>query len=103
MSPTKLSLAGNNLVFPARESLVSDITAGDGKIANHLLQCIFCPYFLKIWWSMPLLLDIYFIYRYSIEVDEKIYTYNISVWCLLVVLSTRCGLAACMDALELYC
>ncbi len=28
---------------------------------------------------MPLFLDIYFIYRYSIEVDkEKIFTYNIS-------------------------
>jgi hypothetical protein len=29
---------------------------------------------------MPLLLDISYIYRYSMEVDkEKIYTYNISV------------------------
>ncbi len=36
MSLTKLSLAGNNLItiFPARESLVSYIPAGDGKIAN---------------------------------------------------------------------
>jgi hypothetical protein len=41
MSPTKLSLAGNNLitVFPARESLVSDIPAGDAKIANLFIQC----------------------------------------------------------------
>jgi hypothetical protein len=40
MSITKLSLAGNNLIFPAlRESLVSDISAGDGKIAIHFLQC----------------------------------------------------------------
>jgi hypothetical protein len=32
MSLTKLSLAGNNLIIPvARESLVSDIPAGDGK------------------------------------------------------------------------
>jgi hypothetical protein len=38
---------------------------------------------------------IYFIYRYSMEVDKKIYTYNISV-ALLVVLSARCGLAAWM-------
>ncbi len=27
-------------LFPARESLVSDIPAGDGKIANLFLQCI---------------------------------------------------------------
>jgi hypothetical protein len=26
-------------LFPDRESLVSDIPAGDGKIANHFLQC----------------------------------------------------------------
>jgi hypothetical protein len=47
---------------------------------------------------MPLFLDIYFIYRDSMDVDkEKIYTYNISVFRgLLVVLSTRCGLAAWM-------
>jgi hypothetical protein len=30
MSLTKLSLAGNNLIFLGRESLVSDIPAGDG-------------------------------------------------------------------------
>ncbi len=42
MSLTKLSLGGNGDViyklFPARESLVSDIPAWDGKTAN-LLQC----------------------------------------------------------------
>jgi hypothetical protein len=36
MSLTKLSLGGNNLymtsLFPLRESLVSDIPAGDGNI-----------------------------------------------------------------------
>jgi hypothetical protein len=31
MSPTKLSLTGNNLIIPARESLISDILAGDGN------------------------------------------------------------------------
>ncbi len=31
MSLTKLSLAGNDYLFPARESLVSDIPAGHGK------------------------------------------------------------------------
>ncbi len=31
---TKLSLAWNNLIIPARESLVSDIPAGDEKAAN---------------------------------------------------------------------
>ncbi len=35
MSVTKLSLAGINL---ARESFVSDIPVGDGKIANLFLQ-----------------------------------------------------------------
>jgi hypothetical protein len=36
MSLTKLSLAGNKLIFKpiARESLVSDIPAGDGKIED---------------------------------------------------------------------
>jgi hypothetical protein len=52
-SLTKLSMAGNNLpsryvtnqtlpgreLFPARVSLVSDIPAGDGKIANLFPQC----------------------------------------------------------------
>ncbi len=34
MSMTKLSLAGNNLIIPVRQSLVSDIPAGEGKIVN---------------------------------------------------------------------
>jgi hypothetical protein len=42
MSLTKLSLDGNTVIkfFPTRESLVSDIPAGDGKIDKHFLQCI---------------------------------------------------------------
>ncbi len=43
MSLTKLSQGGNYDViyklFPSRESLVSDIPAGDGKMANLFLQC----------------------------------------------------------------
>jgi hypothetical protein len=39
MSPTKLFLAGKNKLFPATESLVGDIPAGDGKITAHFLQC----------------------------------------------------------------
>ncbi len=39
MSPTKLSLAGNNLIIPGQEELVSEILAGDGKTANLFLQC----------------------------------------------------------------
>jgi hypothetical protein len=47
MSLTKLSLAGNNLIiiiiiiklFQTRESLISDIPVGDGKIDNLFLQC----------------------------------------------------------------
>jgi hypothetical protein len=30
----QISLAGKNLIIPARESLLSDIPAGDGKTAN---------------------------------------------------------------------
>ncbi len=43
MSLTKLSLAGNSLIIPARESLVSDFPVGNGKIVNLFLQCI-CLY-----------------------------------------------------------
>ncbi len=40
MSLTKLSLAGNNLIIPGQEELVSEkILAGDGKTANLFLQC----------------------------------------------------------------
>jgi hypothetical protein len=43
MSLTKLSLGGNNLymtsLFPPRESLVSDIPAGDGNIEKLSLLC----------------------------------------------------------------
>jgi hypothetical protein len=43
MSLTKLSLTGNNLIITAaRESLVSDIPAGDGKNYNLFLQCSPC-------------------------------------------------------------
>jgi hypothetical protein len=44
ISLTKLSLGGNNDVifklFPPRESLVSDIPAGDGNIEKLFLQCM---------------------------------------------------------------
>jgi len=40
MSLTKLSWAVIIKLFPPRESLVSDIPAGDGNIANLFLQCI---------------------------------------------------------------
>ncbi len=41
MSLTKLSLCGNNLitVYPTRESLVSDIPAGDRNVANFFWRC----------------------------------------------------------------
>jgi hypothetical protein len=44
VSLTKLSLAGNNL-FPARETLVSDIPAGDGENDNFL-QCNNWSYYI---------------------------------------------------------
>jgi hypothetical protein len=40
MSFTKLSLVGKSLKFLARESLDSDIPAGDGKIANLFYSVI---------------------------------------------------------------
>ncbi len=47
MSFTKFSLDGDNLIISGqRESLVSDIPAGDGKTANLFLQCT-----LLIFWD----------------------------------------------------
>jgi hypothetical protein len=40
MSLTKLSLVGYYLFFSARESLVDEIPAGDGKIANLFYSAI---------------------------------------------------------------
>jgi hypothetical protein len=38
----QLSLVGNNLIIPGQgEFAVSDIPAGDGKIANLFLQCTY--------------------------------------------------------------
>jgi hypothetical protein len=46
MSLTKLSLGGNNdviyKIFPPRESLVSDIPAGDGNIGNLFYGGVSC-------------------------------------------------------------
>ncbi len=39
MSLIKQTLAGNNLIIPPKESLVSGIPAGDGKIGILFLQC----------------------------------------------------------------
>jgi hypothetical protein len=47
MSLTKLSLAGINKLFPARESLVRDIPAGDREIANlfySVVTSVVCPW-----------------------------------------------------------
>ncbi len=67
MALTKLSLAGNNLVFPARESLVSDIPAGDGNNDTFFYSVVqFCkcrivsflsgimPFFLYVSYSTAL-------------------------------------------------
>jgi hypothetical protein len=40
MSLTKLSLGGNYYIIPVRESLVSDIPAGDGKNYNLFYSVI---------------------------------------------------------------
>jgi hypothetical protein len=39
VSLTKLPLGGNNLIIPAKESLVSDILAGAENFANLFLRC----------------------------------------------------------------
>jgi hypothetical protein len=50
---TKLSLGGNNDVitelFLPRRSLVSDIPAGDGKLVNLFLRCMFHTDFFYGW------------------------------------------------------
>jgi hypothetical protein len=48
MSLIKLSLGGNNLIIPSRESLVSDIPDGDGKIDNlfYIVPFIYTVYIL---------------------------------------------------------
>jgi hypothetical protein len=56
MSVTKLSWAGMIKLFPPRESLVSDITSGDGKTANLFLQCILLPFHLESREGKPLLI-----------------------------------------------
>jgi hypothetical protein len=48
MSLSKLSLGWKNLKIPGQgESLVSDILAGDGKMANLFLQCNMPASFFK--------------------------------------------------------
>ncbi len=44
MSLTKLSLAGKNLIFPARVSLESNIPGEDGKIDNLFYSAVFYSY-----------------------------------------------------------
>jgi hypothetical protein len=58
MSLTKTLHGQEDLKFvPARESLVSDIQAGDGKIANICLQCTpeYTEEVLRVYNSAPLL------------------------------------------------
>ncbi len=44
---TNQTLPGRFIIlFPTRESLVSDIPAGDGEISNFIFQCI-----INIWWQ----------------------------------------------------
>ncbi len=64
MSPTKLSMGGNNKVinklFPPRESLVSDIPAGDGNIEKLFLRCtlIICYCGGSVYYINPLVIYI---------------------------------------------
>jgi hypothetical protein len=49
MSLTKLSLGGIIKLFPARESLVSDISAGDGKTVN-LFYTVYASFAILASW-----------------------------------------------------
>ncbi len=60
-SLTRLSLGGNNLIFPPRESMVSDIPAGDGNVAD-VFYGVYCKYRYKSacgdrwnWFGLPVL------------------------------------------------
>jgi hypothetical protein len=72
MSLTKIFWSGIIELFPARESLVSDIPAGDGKIEILFLQCIVQYYhsYNKQWCMETLVhknLSDEFIYRYNVH------------------------------------
>ncbi len=63
MSLTKLSLGGNNDViyklFPPRESLVSDILAGDGNVEKLFLRCMQ----VNVYTSFPIFFLLHFMYK----------------------------------------
>jgi hypothetical protein len=69
ISLTKLSLVGNNLI--ASESLISDVPAGDGKIAKNFLQCTKKMRLSRLFLS-PLL--------YSILYSTFPLGFNLSAW-----------------------
>jgi hypothetical protein len=48
-SPAAMSLTAPwaRILFPARESLVSDIPAGDGNVCNLFLQCVEASFLRK--------------------------------------------------------
>ncbi len=74
MSLTKLSLMGNNLLFPAKESLISDIPAGDGKTANLFLQCTLLDSNLFITtYVITSLLCLYMCVSYSCDWEDHIF------------------------------
>ncbi len=50
MSLTKPSLAGNNLLIPCKESLVSDIPAEDGKTSNLFFYSVIDVYLMSSLW-----------------------------------------------------
>ncbi len=79
MSLTKLSLAGNNLttVIPARVSLVSDILAGDGKIANLFYSV---EYYLEEGEGLQLLPDVPVVLLHHLP-DHQVQKYEyVFVW-----------------------
>jgi hypothetical protein len=101
MSLTKLTLAGITVVklFPARESLVSDmIPAEDGKIANLFLQCTIHVHISKIIHSMK----IYFNTRWTLRssMNYSVYVYKFVI-CLSENLLLLFQLFLCQVGLNL--
>ncbi len=77
MSPTKLSLAGNNLIIPGHRKF--DVPAGDRKIINLFLQCMYCTLYRSLTFNStiiafpnytnisPLISYIFYCRKYSLD------------------------------------
>ncbi len=68
---------GKIKLFPARESLVSDIPAGDGKMVNLFLQCRRCKYDLSCFsLSISLLTNLKISVYMTVIIQGRSYQYK---------------------------